>query len=171
MDGPWPWSRAMILALICSGCTAEIPALLKAASWQQLPLKTKFIGNSFSIMSVCCVRLAKTTIFAVFRVQTRCVEEVFTTRWRHICHQVPSKWKAIPKQRNKKRQMCQWPYSSPQQWEDKHSPTHKPNVGNWQAGSEQKQSSSLYTGTITCLTFLSAILQKIKGQKSCSCML
>lgn len=102
MDGPWPWSRAMILALICSGCTAEIPALLKAASWQQLPLKTKFIGNSFSIMSVCCVRLAKTTIFAVFRVQTRCVEEVFTTRWRHICHQVPSKWKAIPKQRNEK---------------------------------------------------------------------
>lgn len=102
MDGPWPWSRAMILALICSGCTAEIPALLKAASWQQLPLKTKFIGNSFSIMSVCCVRLAKTTIFAVFRVQTRCVKEVFTTRWRHICHQVPSKWKAIPKQRNEK---------------------------------------------------------------------
>lgn len=102
MDGPWPWSRAMILALICSGCTAEIPALLKAASWQQLPLKTKFIGNSFSVTLVCCVRLAKTTIFAVFRVQTRCVKEVFTTRWRHICHQVPSKWKAIPKQRNEK---------------------------------------------------------------------
>ena len=129
--GAVPW----FLAVICSGCTAETSpcitqgSILTAASsdrecWGKISsqdekdeIHCKFLQCYVSMLYA----VGKNNNFCyVFWVQTWCVEVVFTPRWRQICHQVPSQWKAIPKQRNEKGR-CQWLYFSPQQREDKHT--------------------------------------------------